>query len=458
MDSSLFLTFFLFLADHFRIKYLIFAGRWAHTPAPQCFLTRLFSDKMKVVIKLLLTLLFAGSMSVLSAQEKQESFNADSLYAKARDYQKGENGVLMDKEKARELLILLADYGDVRAQNDLSGDESIPADRRLKWLRNAAEKRFLPAMMWIGECYLQGYLGLQVDKEQSHYWARLCAETGDGVALFCYACDFLDGTGTPKNVEEGLKWLNASADKGYIPAVKMLAGMYKTGQDVYKNYDKYFTYMKRGAELGDAACQFELGSEMFHSEGGEKYEDPGQALEWFKKAAAQKCCPAYYYMGLYYEKSDGFFGIEEDPKTALDWYRKGAECNHARCYFRIYEVLRWNSELAVSKNEMMEAIAKAAELGLKDAQAEQASLKYFGLCPEDERGEGIRTLVALAEEGVLRAKAILGSFYYSGLGTKRDKKKGEQLLLEAAHGGDETALRLAKEYKLVSKDIKHKIL
>ena len=74
---------------------------------------------MKVVIKLLLTLLFAGSMSVLSAQEKQESFNADSLYAKARDYQKGENGVLMDKGKARELLILLADYGDVRAQNDL---------------------------------------------------------------------------------------------------------------------------------------------------------------------------------------------------------------------------------------------------------------------------------------------------------------------------------------------------
>ena len=415
---------------------------------------------MKVVIKLLLTLLFAGSMSVLSAQEKQESFNADSLYAKARDYQKGENGVLMDKEKARELKILLADHGDVRAQTDLAEDERIPADKRLKWLRNAAEKRFLPATMWMAECYLQGYLGLSVDKEQSHYWGRLSAETGDATAIFCYACDFLDGTGTPKNVEEGLKWLNASADKGYIPAVKMLAGMYKTGQDVYKNYDKYFTYMKRGAELGDAACQFELGSEMFHSEGGEKYEDPGQALEWFKKAAAQKCCPAYYYMGLYYEKSDGFLGIEEDPKTALDWYRKGAEHQHAGCYFRIYEITKEHGDLPVSRDEMMEAITKAADLGLKDAQAELAFLKYIGMRPENEKGEGIRTILALADEGVLRAKAILGSMYYSGMGCKRDKKRGEQLLLEAAYKGDETGLRLAKAYKLIknSKNFKHKIL
>ena len=51
-----------------------------------------------------------------------------------------------------------------------------------------------------------------------------------------------------------------------------------------------------------------------------------------------------------------------------------------------------------------------------------------------------------------------GSFYYAGMGCKRDKKRGEQLLLEAAYKGDETAVRLAKEYKLISKDIKHKIL
>jgi TPR repeat protein len=71
------------------------------------------------------------------------------------------------------------------------------------------------------------------------------------------------------------------------------------------------------ATAGDVVAQFSLGAMLYY--GG---DDTSQAVEWFRKAAAQQYAPAEFQMGQLY---DFGFGVRQDDGEALMWYRKSAE-------------------------------------------------------------------------------------------------------------------------------------
>ena len=51
-------------------------------------------------------------------------------------------------------------------------------------------------------------------------------------------------------------------------------------------------------------------------------DDTAQAIEWFRKAAAQQYPPAEFQMGQLY---DFGFGVAQSDGEALSWYRRAAE-------------------------------------------------------------------------------------------------------------------------------------
>ena len=51
-------------------------------------------------------------------------------------------------------------------------------------------------------------------------------------------------------------------------------------------------------------------------------DDTAQAIDWIRKAAAQRYAPAEFQLGQVY---DFGFGAAQDDRQALDWYRQAAE-------------------------------------------------------------------------------------------------------------------------------------
>jgi TPR repeat protein len=68
---------------------------------------------------------------------------------------------------------------------------------------------------------------------------------------------------------------------------------------------------------GDVVAQFSLGALLYYGA-----EDTAQAIEWFRKAAAQRYAPAEFQLGQLY---DFGFGVAQSDDEALAWYRKAAE-------------------------------------------------------------------------------------------------------------------------------------
>ena len=71
------------------------------------------------------------------------------------------------------------------------------------------------------------------------------------------------------------------------------------------------------AATGDVVAQFTLGSLLYYGR-----EQTAEAVEWFRKAAAQRHPPAEYQLGQLY---DFGFGVAQDDRQALVWYRRAAE-------------------------------------------------------------------------------------------------------------------------------------
>ena len=85
--------------------------------------------------------------------------------------------------------------------------------------------------------------------------------------------------------------------------------------------DRAFAAARVRASAGDVVAQFSLGAMLYY--GG---NDTAQAIEWFRKAAAQGFPSAEFQMGQLY---DFGFGVAQDDREALAWYRKAAEHGHA---------------------------------------------------------------------------------------------------------------------------------
>jgi uncharacterized protein len=71
------------------------------------------------------------------------------------------------------------------------------------------------------------------------------------------------------------------------------------------------------ANGGDVVAQFSLGAILYYGT-----PNTAEALDWFRKAAAQQYAPAEFQVGQMY---DFGFGVAKSDAEALAWYRRAAE-------------------------------------------------------------------------------------------------------------------------------------
>jgi len=124
------------------------------------------------------------------------------------------------------------------------------------------------------------------------------------------------------------------------------------------------------ATAGEVVAQFSLGALIYYGE-----DDTAQALDWFRKAAAQHYAPAEFQMGQLY---DFGFGVAQDDGEALSWYRKAAEHGSAAGQRAVGDFYRKGRVVAADAAEAARWYRRGADGDDVRAQYEVGQMYFTG--------------------------------------------------------------------------------
>lgn len=144
--------------------------------------------------------------------------------------------------------------------------------------------------------------------------------------------------------------------------------------------------MRKKAESGDAAAQFEL-AQYYESEAGNArserraLRDQKRAVDWYTKSAEQGFARAQFNLGGLYILGEG---VEQDKSRGVDWQ------------------------------------VKAAEQGLAEARVEISSRYFSGIELEQDLDLAREMLKMAANQRHVPAQKQLGTRYFQGVGVDKD--------------------------------------
>ena len=210
------------------------------------------------------------------------------------------------------------------------------------------------------------------------------------------------------------------------------------------------------ARKGDASAQFEAGYCYYNGLGTSV--NYTEAVNWYRKAAAQNHSIALNNLGVCYEFGEG---VTKNLHEAVRYYKQAAElgsrvaqCNLGYCY---------TNGIGVTQDhfEAVKWYRKSADQGLPRAQ------NALGVCYENGRGvqknleEAVRWYLKSAENGYATAQCNLGYCYTNGIGVTQDHFEAVKWYRKAAETGyarAQNSLAICYEYgKGVSKNMEEAI-
>lgn len=148
-----------------------------------------------------------------------------------------------------------AEKGDPAAQYELglhyaTGKNGLPKDNTEedKWIKKAIAQQFPPAIIhyWRHNRLYGGGYADHIDIQT----CRSESEKSNLAAQYELGCRYIKGVnGTPVNVSEGLGWIEAAANHGYMPAMWYLSTLYdpsRGGEEVVKpNRGKQIEWLEK---------------------------------------------------------------------------------------------------------------------------------------------------------------------------------------------------------------------
>jgi Sel1 repeat-containing protein len=177
------------------------------------------------------------------------------------------------------------------------------------------------------------------------------------------------GTSTRRMLTE----LELQAEGGDGAAACKLGDHFREG--VSQDLKKAYCWYGRGAELGDAGAQNNLGTWFLNGLAGDR--DPVQAVYWYRKSAEQGQPEAQYNLGRRYLLGDG---ATQDYAEARNWFEKAA-----------VPASTYNSELSTkARNTRRLKPSYRPPLRQSNSSTSHVSLNYAGpdANPPPKRFEG----------------------------------------------------------------------
>lgn len=149
----------------------------------------------------------------------------------------------------------------------------------------------------------------------------------------------LSGTGPQRSDLEARKYMQQSAEAGYVPAEVTLGYFYETGFATAAEPSEALNWYAKAAESGDALAEYLLG--RMYLTGTGTAVDKREAEKWLLKAASAGTPFAAYLLGV----------VEEDLdyRRAPEWYLKAAQAGLPQAQARYGKVLMEGRGVNVDK-------------------------------------------------------------------------------------------------------------
>lgn len=269
------------------------------------------------------------------------------------------------------------------------------------------------AQFQLAECYRTGK-EMEQDWELAYQWYKKSAEQDYTPAMHALSLCLIDGYGTEKNPQEGIKILTTCAERGYIKSIHSIIAVYMEGDgEIEKSLDIVKKWAKIGSEQGDVACMRAYGMLLLVPAYGTCQTEEGKM--WLQKAAQAGDAVAQYELGAMYYL--GNYGENKDYVAAKYWLSLAAEQNHSIATF-ILGIIYYKG-LGVEQNmeKFVQLCLKSAQLGYGRAQICVALMYARGEVLPEVPEQAIYWAKKAADQGESGADRIyqtLLKYYYFG--------------------------------------------
>lgn len=289
----------------------------------------------------------------------------------------------------------------------------------VEWLTKAAEQGNADAQTVLGIYYGDK------DAAQSLAWYRQAADQGVGKAQWEVGRTLHLSNDKTKQ-REAIPWLTKAAEQGVPKAMMVLGRCYADGIGVEKNMKKAILWNKKGAELNVIPCMIWL-----------SLNDPNQSQrhDWLLKGAQLGDANCQYLAGMNYHNGTG---VAKDNEKAMDLFSNAAVQGHKEA---LLEGGGWTLFKGAWGNKNY-AEAAIWLRKLIDAGDQSANLKMLlGTC-EYELGhakESYKWCRQAAEQGFAAAQYVTGINLLYGEGVEKDVDLAIFWMKKAAEQGHEDA-------------------
>jgi TPR repeat protein len=227
-----------------------------------------------------------------------------------------------------------------------------------------------------------------------------------------------------------------------------LALAYEKGEGTAADAGKFFTWIRKAAEAGDAQAMMNLA--LAYDAGKGTRQDAGKFLDWTRRAAEAGEPRAMFNLAMAYWSGTG---LEADPARYYEWTRKAAGAGDTRAKFNLALAYEIGKGVEVDTGKYLQWLLSAAEDG------EPVAMYNTALCYRD--GVGTRADAArcfawmrrAAESGYIDAMYHTALAFETGQGTPVDNDEFQAWITRAADAGHRDALVTAKLAHLKSRGV-----
>lgn len=220
-----------------------------------------------------------------------------------------------------------------------------------------------------------------------------------------------------------------------------------------KKYDNAATFFRLSAELGNAQAQLDIGNCYRYGNG--VYKDEKQAIEWYKKAAAQGYQYVYFTLGECY--ADGI-GVPQNFTEALKWYRKLVDTDLGEFGEKYIQALQnedaelmwevgcyWCYGDVRNYEKAFKCQYIAANWAYPDSQCELGRMYYTGTGTDVNYKAAAEWFQYAANQNSAEGQFWLGKCYEQGQGVNKNTETALELYRKAASKGYKEAQKRLNE-------------
>ena len=326
--------------------------------------------------------------------------------------------------KAKKVIRRLAEEGDPRGcfclglfyyhgtgykRNDI---------KAFNWFSKGADQGDLDCLCYLGVICVEGNFDAE-SYEKGIDMIRESAEKGSLYGQRFLAESYLKGIGIERSRTDALDWFQKCIDRNDTIAMRMLGEAYMNGT-IFKDEEYAFKLFKRGAELKDSDCMFNLAYSYAKGFGTEVNEE--ESLRWLNEAARYGEVHACLKLADCYYAPDM---VEKDDAESFRWMKKAKDLGDKSAYYMLAGYYEKGTGTRKNPEKAFKIYMRAYRKYPTDHDAVRNLIRCYreGIGTEKDESKIPEIYRNSAEKGDVSANLALGQCYEDGIGTKVDPKE-----------------------------------